>query len=122
MGSEMCIRDRRHLTLAEDESFFDSKIEHEAKCELTDESDSESEVNKEVENKEEDKADQDFSEYVQAGAIAKPVKDAEQVVLPQQEAHSPPQRITRGAAASRGIEVEDLPLPRHCLASTRGRR
>ena len=25
----------RHLTLAENESFFDSKIEHEAKCELT---------------------------------------------------------------------------------------
>ena len=107
--------------MAENESFFDSKIEHEAKCELTDESDSDSEVNQEVENKE-DKAEQDFSDYVQPGASATPVQDAEQVVLPQQEAEPIPQRMTRGAAASRGIEVEDIPLPRHCPTSSRGRR
>ena len=108
--------------MAENESFFDSKIEKEGACEqLTDESEVEDE-NQEVKVKDnENKADQDFSDYVQVNALQEEGANvAEQADEPQQQELS--QRVTRGAAASRGIEVEDIPLPKHCPTSVRGRR
>ena len=64
---------------------------------------------------------------MQPGAIARPVhndNNAEQVDLPQPAREPDPmqQRVTRGAAARGGIEVKDIPLPRHCPTSVRGRR
>ena len=80
-----------HLTLAENESFFDSKEEHEGACELlTDESEPEEE-NQEAENKE-NKADQDFSEYVQTSPQLED-NVAEQAEEPQVQ-RGLPQRVT----------------------------
>ena len=63
------------------------------------------------------KADQDFSDYVQVNAQQEEGANvAEQADKPQQ--WELPQRVTRGAAASRGIVVEDIPLPKHCLLYT----
>ena len=87
---------------------------------LTDESEPEDE-NQEAKDKG-NKAEQDFSDYVQAGPqLQEEDNVAEQAEEPQVQRELP-QRVTRGAAASWGIVVEDIPLPKHCPTSIRGRR
>ena len=121
----------RHLTLAEKESAFDSRvvIRDYKEPQYTDESDSE-EKDKESDSADpeigpgsqgqsaEEKCAQDFSEYVDV-----PDKDNGQAQGAAGEAASEIRpRLTRAGAQRQGVHVENIPLPRHCPSSKRGRK
>ena len=121
----------RHLTLAEKESAFDSRviIRDYKEPQYTDESDCE-EKDKESDSADpeigpgsqgqsaEEKSAQDFSEYVDV-----PDKNNGQAQGAAGEAASEIRpRLTRAGAQRQGVHVENIPLPRHCPSSKRGRK
>ena len=119
----------RHLTLAEKESAFDSRVFLYKEPQYTDESDCE-EKDKEIDTAdpeigpdsqgqladEEEKCTQDFSEYVDV-----PDEDNGQA-HEAREAREIRPRLTRAGAQRQGVNVENIPLPRHCPSSKRGRK
>ena len=99
----------RHLTLKEHDAAaaFNSKLPKEVEVDYTDSSDSDTE-NPETQGEAQGweigaDSEQDFSEYVDTPGNA-----------------SAP-RLMRAEARRRGVQVKDVPLPRHCHSSSRGK-
>ena len=107
----------RHLTLSERETAFDSKLPKGDEVDFTDSSDSETEdrVSTGARAIQHHDQEQDFSEYVDVPEEGDEIEDNAE----PGEITAP--RLTRADARRRGVPVEDVPLPRHCHASKRGR-
>ena len=110
----------RHLTLRERETAFDSKLPKGDEVDFTDSSDSEAEDRVSTGARaiqHQDDQEQDFSEYVDV-----PEEGEEDEIEDNAEpGEITAPRLTRADARRRGVQVEEVPLPRHCHASKRGR-
>ena len=98
---------------------FDSKLPKGDEVDFTDSSDSETEDRvstgaRAIQHHDQDQ-EQDFSEYVDVPEEGDEIEDNAE----PGEITAP--RLTRAYARRRGVPVEDVPLPRHCHASKRGR-
>ena len=106
----------RHLTLREQETAFDSKLPKGDEVDFTDSSDSEVEdqVARGARAVQHRDAEQDFSEYVD-------IPEEEEIQDNAEPGEITAPRLTRADARRRGVPVEEVPLPRHCHASKRGK-